>query len=78
MYKKTKKVVSSCMIGTMLVSSVFSYGAMLPSISVYAAGTSVVSDATRAEIEASLYDFEYYTMANEDVVVSLRFLSDIK
>ena len=71
MYKKTKKIVSSCMVGTMVLTSVLGSGAMLPSVSVYAAGTTVVADdATRAEIEASLYDFEYYTMANEDVAVA--------
>ena len=77
MYKKPKKSICSCIVGAMVVSSLFSNGAILPNISVYAAGTkTAVSTATRAEIEASLYDFEYYSMANEDVAVALGYDKD--
>ncbi len=66
MYKKVKQIVSSCMVGAMLVTSGLSQGVM----TTYANEVSGIAsdDMLRAEIEASLYDFEYYCMANEDVL----------
>ena len=68
MYKKVKKALSCCMAGTIVMTSIFGNGVMLHSVDAYA-----MEDATRAEIEASLYDFEYYKMANEDVAVALGY-----
>ena len=69
MYQKVKKLLACCMTGAMIATS-----ALAPSSSlavVYA--QEQLSDELRAEIEASLYDYEYYTMANEDVAVALEY-----
>ena len=70
MYKKIRKLFVFCMTGVMVATSVIG---QVPVRVVYANEFFEISDATRAEIEASLYDFEYYAMANEDVAVALNY-----
>ncbi len=69
MYKKIRKLFVCCITGATVVTSVLGQG--VPFTIAYA--QEVVSEELRAEIEASLYDFEYYTMANEDVAVALGY-----
>ncbi len=69
MCKKVKGLLASCMMGAMIATSVA--GQCIPITMVYA--TEQITEKQRAEIEASLYDFEYYCMANEDVAVALNY-----
>ena len=70
MQKKIRTTIVACMTGVIIATSVLE---QVPIRVVYANEFSEISDVTRAEIEASLYDFEYYTMANEDVAVALNY-----
>ena len=72
MYKKQKQVIASWLVAMLAGTTVFS-ASMTQTIPVYAGE---LNEATRAEIEASLYDFEYYCMANEDVAVALEYDED--
>ena len=72
MNKKVKKILAFCMIGIVLVTSVI--GQVVPITMAYA--NESITEELRAEIEASLYDFEYYCMANEDVAVALNYDKD--
>ena len=72
MCKKVRKLLVFCMTGAMIATSVV--GQAIPIITVYAKES--ITEELRAEIEASLYDFEYYCMANEDVAIALNYDED--
>ena len=65
MCKKVRKLLVSCITGVMITTSVVG-----PVVPAYA---NSITEELRTQIEASLYDFEYYCMANEDVAVALGY-----
>ena len=69
MYKKVREFLVSCLTGAIVATSIV--GQVAPVTTVYA--NESITEELRAEIESSLYDFEYYCMANEDVAVALNY-----